>query len=261
MADDRRPSVTRRRFLTVSSALVVGASLGPGCASRRTVVRGACHHDCPDGCSWLTTIEDGRVVRFEGDPNHPFTRGRLCARVSGYPDDVVMSPDRLLHPLRRTGKKGEGRFDRVTWDEALGEVADRLQKVIAEHGPAAVLPYSYAGTEGKIQGESLAGRFFVRMGATRLQRDICGSAAHQGLTTTIGSSTGILPSDLFTAVSSWSGAPTPPSATSTAGTSRSRRSRRAPESWSSIPCGHAPPSRPTCTCGRFPGPTLLSPWG
>lgn len=196
MAEDGRPSVTRRRFLAVSSALVVDASLGPGCASRRTVVRGACHHDCPDGCAWLTTIEDGRVVRFEGDPNHPFTRGRLCARMSGYPDDVVTSPDRLLHPLRRTGKKGEGRFERVTWDEALGEVADRLQKIVAEHGPAVVLPYSYAGTEGKIQGESLAGRFFVRMGATRLQRDICGSAAHQGLTTAIGSSTGILPSDL-----------------------------------------------------------------
>jgi anaerobic selenocysteine-containing dehydrogenase len=188
--------VTRRRFLAVSSALVAEASLVPGCTSRRTVVRGACHHDCPDGCAWLTTVESDRVVRFEGAPDHPFTRGRLCARMSGYPDDVVFSPDRILHPLRRTGKKGAGLFERVSWDEALGEVAARLQKIVGEHGPAAVLPYSYAGTEGKIQGESLAGRFFVRMGASRLQRDVCGSAAHSGLTTTIGTSTGILPSDL-----------------------------------------------------------------
>ena len=196
MAEDERPSVTRRTFLTLSSALALQASLGPGCRSRRTVVRGACHHDCTDGCSWLTTVEDGRVVRFEGDPDHPFTRGRLCARMSGYPDDVVFSPERVLHPLRRTGKKGDGRFERVSWDEALGEVAGRLQKIVAEHGPAAVLPYSYAGTEGLIQRESISGRFFVRMGASRLQRDVCGSAAHAGLTTTIGTSTGILPTDV-----------------------------------------------------------------
>jgi anaerobic selenocysteine-containing dehydrogenase len=189
-------AVTRRRFLAVSSALVAEASLVPGCASRRTVVRGACHHDCPDGCSWLTTVENGRVVRFEGDPEHPFTRGRLCARMSGYPDDVVFSPDRILHPLRRTGKKGEGHFERVSWEEALGDVAARLQKIVAEHGPTAVLPYSYAGTEGYIQGRSLADRFFVRMGASRLQRDVCGSAAHSGLTSTLGTSTGILPGDL-----------------------------------------------------------------
>lgn len=163
MAAHGRPAVSRRRFLSVSSALVLEASLAPGCSSRRTVVRGACHHDCADGCSWLTTVEDGRVVRFEGDPDHPFTRGRLCARMSGYPDDVAFSLDRILHPLRRTGRKGEGRFERVSWDEALRDVAVRLQRIVAEHGPSAVMPYSYAGTEGLIQRESIAGRFFVRM--------------------------------------------------------------------------------------------------
>ena len=168
-------SVTRRRFLAVSSALAAEASLGPGCTARRTVVRGACHHDCPDGCAWLTTVEDGRVVRFEGDPDHPFTRGRLCARMSGYPDDVVFSPDRVLHPLRRTGRKGEGRFERVSWDEALGAVADRLKRIVAEHGPTAVLPYSYAGTEGYIQGRSLADRFFVRW-APRASSATCAAA-------------------------------------------------------------------------------------
>ena len=217
------------------------------CAGRATTT-------VPTGAPGSRPSRTGRVVRFEGDPAHPFTRGRLCARMSGYPDDVVFSPDRILHPLRRTGRKGEGRFERVSWDEALGEVADRLQKIVAEHGPTAVLPYSYAGTEGKIQGESLAGRFFVRMGASRLQRDVCGSAAHSG------------PDDddrhqhrhpargrSPTAASSWSGARTPRSATSTAGTSCSRRRRRAPGSWSSTRCARAPPSRPTLHLRPLPG--------
>ena len=126
----------------------------------------------------------------------PFTRGRLCARMSGYPEDVVFSPSRLLHPLRRTGKKGEARFERVSWDEALEEVAGRLKAIIAEHGPTAVIPYSYAGTEGLVQGRALSDRFFARMGASRLQRDVCGSAAHAGLSATLGTSTACLPADL-----------------------------------------------------------------
>ncbi len=194
MANEKR-SLDRRRFLAVSSAVAVGAALGPGCTSRRTVVRGACHHDCPDGCAWLTTVEDGRVVAFEGDPHHPFTRGRLCARMSGYPDDLVFSPHRILYPLRRTGAKGEGRFERVSWDTALGEVADRLKAIVAAHGPTAVIPYSYAGTEGLIQRDSLADRFFVRLGASRLQRDVCGSAGFEGVNATIGSLTPMLPAD------------------------------------------------------------------
>ena len=145
-------TVTRRRFLAVSSALVAEASLAPGCASRRTVVRGACHHDCPDGCSWLTTVEDGRVVGFEGDPDHPFTRGRLCARMSGYPDDVVFSAERVLHPLRRTGKKGEGSSSGSPGTTPSGKSRVGCRRSSSEHGPTAVLPYSYAGTEGQIQG-------------------------------------------------------------------------------------------------------------
>jgi len=204
-ANDERPPVTRREFLDqtlsgtatlgLSSLLAASASLAPGCAARARVVRGACHHDCPDTCAWLTTVEKGKVVRFEGDPDHPLTRGQLCPRMSDYPNDVTFNPDRLLYPRRRNGKKGEGRFERVSWDEALGEVAVRLQKVIAEHGPTAVLPYSYAGTEGKIQGESLAGRFFARMGASRLERNICGSAGYEGVKATLGTGMGMLPSD------------------------------------------------------------------
>jgi anaerobic selenocysteine-containing dehydrogenase len=196
--------ITRREFLdrTVSgttlgaSSLLAATSLLPGCASRRLVVRGVCHHDCPDACAWLTTVENGKVVRFEGDPGHPITRGELCGKMTGYPTDVVFNPDRLLHPLRRVGPKGEGRFERASWDEALDEVAARLKKVIAEHGPTAVLPYSFAGTEGLIQREALGGRFFARLGASRLERNICGDAAHEGVTATIGTSTGMLPADV-----------------------------------------------------------------
>ncbi len=200
MGAKEEDGITRRQFLDRSLAgtatLVAAGSLLPGCSSRRAVVRGVCHHDCPDACAWLTTVDGGKVVRFEGDPAHPLTRGHLCDRMSGYPDDVVFNPDRLLHPLRRVGAKGEGRFEKVGWDEALGEVAGRLKAVIAERGATAVLPYSYAGTEGLIQGRSLDRRFFARMGATRLVREICGSAGSAGLTATMGTGTGILPADI-----------------------------------------------------------------
>ena len=159
------------------------------------MVRGACHHDCPDTCAWLVTVADGKVVRFEGDPHHPLTRGELCPRMSGYPDDVTFNPDRILHPLRRAGKKGEGRFERVSWDVALGEVADRLKKIVAEHGPTAVLPYSYAGTEGLVQNDALSSRFFARLGASRLERNVCGSAGYEGVAATLGTGLGMLPQD------------------------------------------------------------------
>src|SRR5262245_37796980 len=201
---DKETSVSRREFLegvaagTASlglSSLLASATLASGCASRRLVVRGVCHHDCPDACAWLTTVEDGKVVRFEGDPGHPLTRGSLCPRMSGYPEDVTFNPDRLLYPQRRMGKKGEGRFERVSWEQALGEVADRLRKVVAESGASAVLPYSYAGTEGLVQHDCLSGRFFARLGASRLERNVCGSAGYEGVRATIGTGTGMLPSD------------------------------------------------------------------
>jgi anaerobic selenocysteine-containing dehydrogenase len=187
--------LSRREFLDRSAAAATALVL-PGCTGRRAVVRGACHHDCPDACAWLATVEDGRVIRFEGDPTHPLTRGRLCDRMSGYPDDVTFNPDRVLFPLRRAGAKGEGRFERVSWDEALDDVAARLKTIVAEHGGTAVLPYSYAGTEGLVQNRGLDRRFFARLGASRLEREICGSTAAAGLAATMGTDTGILPGDV-----------------------------------------------------------------
>jgi anaerobic selenocysteine-containing dehydrogenase len=159
------------------------------------VVRGACPHDCPDTCAWDVSVEDGRATAMRGVKEHPFTQGRLCAKVSRYLDRVY-SPHRLLHPLRRTGPKGERRFERIGWDEALGLVAARLRDVVAAHGGEAVLPYSYMGTQGIVQGASLDRRFFARLKATRLVREVCGSAPARGYAATQGGTRGMAPEDL-----------------------------------------------------------------
>jgi anaerobic selenocysteine-containing dehydrogenase len=159
------------------------------------VVRGACPHDCPDTCAWQVTVEDGVAVKLVGDPEHPFTRGGLCAKVNHYLERVY-SPDRLLHPLRRVGPKGSGEFEQVTWDNALDAIAERLRVIIARDGPTAILPYSYVGTQGIVQGTSLDRRFFARLGATQLERNICGQTASAGLTSTIGYPFSMLPEDI-----------------------------------------------------------------
>ena len=158
-------------------------------AASPTLVRGACPHDCPDTCALLTQVEDGRAVQVSGNPLHPLTDGVLCTKVSRYTERTY-HPERVLHPLRRIGPKGSGRFERISWDEALREVATRLQ-AIAERDPQAILPYSYAGTMGLVQGESMAARFFHRLGASRLDRTICASAGAAGLTHTLGSKVGM----------------------------------------------------------------------
>ncbi|MBA2595215.1 MAG: molybdopterin oxidoreductase family protein [Chloroflexia bacterium] len=160
-----------------------------------TVVRGACPHDCPDTCAWLVTVEDGVAVKLVGDPDHPITRGGLCAKVNPYLERVY-SPERVLYPLRRVGKKGEGHFARVSWDEALSGIAARLRDTIAHDGPAAILPFSYLGTMGLIQGSSLDRRFFARLGATRLERSVCGGAGSAGVSAVNGTALGMLPHDL-----------------------------------------------------------------
>ena len=158
-------------------------------ASGGTVVVGACPHDCPDTCSLLTTVEGGRAVRVQGNPAHAQTGGVLCAKVSRYAERTH-HPERILYPLRRTGPKGSGQFERISWDEALTEVASRLQ-AIAARDPQAVLPYSYAGTMGLVQSESMAALFFNRMGASRLDRTICSAAGTEALVQTLGGKVGM----------------------------------------------------------------------
>jgi anaerobic selenocysteine-containing dehydrogenase len=159
-------------------------------------VRGACGHDCPDTCSWIVDVDGDTAVRLYGDPAHPFTRGTLCAKVNHYLERVY-HPDRVLHPLKRAGAKGEGRFVRVGWDEALADIAERLNAIGAESGAEAILPYSSAGTQGVIQMASLDRRLFGSMGCSRLDRNICGAVAAAGLTATIGTGTGIDPEDIL----------------------------------------------------------------
>lgn len=154
--------------------------------SEGVVVRGGCPHDCPDTCATLVTVERGRAVRIQGDPNHPFTQGFLCAKVNRYLERTY-HPERLLHPLKRVGKKGEGHFERVSWDEALDDIGRRLSAIVASaEGPQAILPYSYAGTMGIVQGSSVDRRFFHALGASRLLRTICSTAGGEGLLMTNG---------------------------------------------------------------------------
>jgi anaerobic selenocysteine-containing dehydrogenase len=109
-------------------------------------VRAACPHDCPDTCAMRVTVEDGRVTRVEGDPEHPPTAGVLCTKVSRYAERTY-HPERVLHPLKRVGPKGSGQWERVSWDAALTDIAARLTEV-ASRGAERILPYSYAGTMG-----------------------------------------------------------------------------------------------------------------
>jgi anaerobic selenocysteine-containing dehydrogenase len=153
------------------------------------VVQAVCPHDCPDTCALHVTVEGGRVTRVAGDPDHPTTHGALCTKVSRYAERTY-HPERVLRPLRRVGPKGRGEFVPVSWDEALDEIATWL-KAIAARDPQAILPYSYAGTMGLVQGEGMAARFFHRLGASLLDRTICSSAGGEALIATYGAKVGM----------------------------------------------------------------------
>jgi len=158
--------------------------------ARSAVVRGACPHDCPDTCATLVTVEDGRAVRIAGDPAHPVTSGFLCAKVNRYIERTY-HPDRLTRPLRRVGPKGSGQFAPVSWDEALDEIAARLNEIRhSASGPQAILPYSYAGTMGMVQGSSMDRRLFNHLGASALARTICAEAGMVGMRMTVGANVG-----------------------------------------------------------------------
>jgi molybdopterin guanine dinucleotide-containing S/N-oxide reductase-like protein len=176
----------------------------------KRVVHAACPHDCPDACGVLITIEDGCATKIQGDPEHPVTRGFLCAKVAKYLDRVY-SPDRVLYPMRRVRPKGavglaslgragapvalpsESAFERISWDEALDEITHRLRRIVAQYGPESILPYSYGGTLGALNGASMDRRFFHRLGASQLERTICSSAGEEGLKSVIGIKLGTEP--------------------------------------------------------------------
>src|ERR1041385_8794358 len=182
----------------------------------KQIVKAACPHDCPDACGVLITVEDGRATRIQGDPQHPVTRGFLCAKVAKYLDRVY-SPDRVLYPVRRLAPKApcqraqhEAKSDpqpatarrnedhsktwhRISWDEAISEIVSRFRTITEEFGNEAILPYSFGGTLGALNGASMDRRFFHRLGASQLDRTICSSAGEAGLESVLGAKLGTEP--------------------------------------------------------------------
>ena len=148
--------------------------------------RSVCALDCPDACGLLIDVDElGRGSKLRGSPDHPVTRGFLCGKVARYLEREY-SPERLLYPQKRVGPKGSGQFQRISWDEALDTVAANLKRVVSEFGSESVLPYSYAGTMGLLNGSGMDRRFFHRLGASRLDRTICSTAGGAAMTATFG---------------------------------------------------------------------------
>ncbi|MEE9300344.1 MAG: molybdopterin oxidoreductase family protein [Alphaproteobacteria bacterium] len=162
-------------------------------SSKRTVFA-ACPHDCPDGCAMLVDLEDGKATGVRGNPDHPFTRGGLCVKVNKYTERVY-SPERVLHPLKRAGAKGEGRFRAISWEAALAEIGERWTAIIEAEGAEAILPHSYLGAMGVLNGMNVGDAFFNRLGASITERTFCGSGAFTGYFMTVGDTPGTDPED------------------------------------------------------------------
>ncbi|NOK61803.1 MAG: molybdopterin oxidoreductase family protein [Chloroflexi bacterium AL-W] len=161
-----------------------------------TYVRGACPHDCPDTCATITEVQDGHAIRFYADKEHPITKGWLCAKVRPYLERVY-DPHRLTYPVRRVGPKGSGQWERISWDAAIDEITTRWKRIIAEHSAAAILPYSYSGTLGLLQLAVCNTRLWNRMGASGLERAICGAAAEAATEATLGARWSPDPTDVL----------------------------------------------------------------
>lgn len=174
--------IMRAKFQVRSTDDII-ANVSP--TAKVEVKHSVCALDCPDCCSLLVTVQHGKATKLRGNPDHPITRGFLCAKVAQYLEREY-NPERLLHPLRRVGAKGEGRFARISWDEALDTIAARLHEIADREGPEAILPYSYAGTMGLLNGSGMDRRFFHRLGASRLDRTICSSAGNAGMLEAMG---------------------------------------------------------------------------
>jgi len=201
----KKKNLSRRDFINLSTQGYAGITLSQSMAfplitsfgdNASNTVHGACYHDCPDTCSWTVTSKNGKISKFEASKDNPFTAGKLCSKMTDFPNDVTFHPDRILTPLKRVGKKGAGEFAPISWEQAIAEVADKLKAVIAEKGSEAVLPYSFAGTEGLIQRKSICDRFFAHIGASKLRRTICGDTAVTGVMITNGKTTGVLAEDI-----------------------------------------------------------------
>lgn len=161
---------------------------------RNGVFHAVCPLDCPDQCGLLLHKEDGRIMKVEGDPEHPVTKGHICNKVRNMTKRIY-DENRLKYPLKRIGPKGEGKFERISWEEALTTITSRWKKLIQSDGPESILPYSFYGNMGRLSAEGLDRRFFHRLGASRLDQTICSAAGSVGYKYTMGGSLGIDPED------------------------------------------------------------------
>ncbi len=158
----------------------------------KTTHHGACPHDCPDTCSMVFEVENGKLISVKGNADHPMTRGGLCVKLKDY-EKRHYHPDRLLHPMRRTGPKGSGQFEQISWDEALDEITTRWKAIIDEYGPQAIIPYSYLGHQGLVHGLNGGDAFFNKMGATVCERTFCGEGSCTAWLLTVGPTAGLDP--------------------------------------------------------------------
>lgn len=169
--------------------------MSPTAATGTVQVRGACPHDCPDTCAMRITVTDGKAVSVAGDREHPYTSGGLCVKVDNYLDKVY-HPDRILHPMRRTGPKGSGQYEQISWEAAIEEIATKYKSIISEHGAEAIMPCNYLGTQGIIQGLNVGDPFFNKLGATVAERTYCDSGSCTAYAMTIGDTAGVDPESL-----------------------------------------------------------------
>ena len=151
---------------------------------------GGCPHDCPDTCAMIYEIKDNKLISVKGNKDHPYTRGGLCVKVKDF-DKKHYHPDRLLYPLKRVGAKGEKKFERIKWSEAIKTITDKWKEIIKEYGPQAIMPYSYLGNQGLVHGLNGADAFFNKMGATVCERTFCGEGSCTAYLTTVGPTAGL----------------------------------------------------------------------
>jgi anaerobic selenocysteine-containing dehydrogenase len=200
-------NISRRKFIDIGIQGYTGLQLSrlapfaflpfSNCSSQNTkTVHGVCYHDCPDSCSWDVILENGKIIDFSANKDNPFTNGKLCGKMETFPEDITFNPERILYPLKRKGQKGEGSFEKISWDQALNEVGGKLKESVARHGGESVLPFGYMGTQGLVQKDAMSKRFFAKIGASNLAETICGATAVTGNKLVNGQVLGVLPEDI-----------------------------------------------------------------
>ncbi|KAB1071391.1 molybdopterin-dependent oxidoreductase [Tamlana haliotis] len=204
---EKKNEMTRRKFVELGVKCIASAPLVSGLPNimfgstsvnylEASNFHGVCPRDCPDSCSWEVKVQNGKIVSFGGDKENPFTAGKLCVKMETFPEDITYHPDRLLTPMKRVGEKGEGKFEPISWKQAISEVGVQLKETIAKHGSESVLSHGYMGTQSIVQKTVMSSRFFARMEASNIAHTICGGAVIPANFEVNGTVLGVLPEDM-----------------------------------------------------------------